>query len=45
MLKPVNLKIQKLVEYMEDNPYCTITIVIQNGEPVFIERITERIKL
>jgi len=44
-LKPVNLKIQKLIEYMEDHPYCRMTVVVQGGEPVFVERVYEKIKL
>jgi len=36
---------KSLIEYMREFGYGDITVIIQNGQPIRIERIKESIKL
>jgi hypothetical protein len=45
ILTPVDPKIESLIKYIKDHPFCEITIIVQHGVPVLIEKVTEKIKL
>lgn len=42
---PIDTQTLNLLKYIRENPYCEITLKVQGGVPVMIEKSVEKIKL